>query len=109
MLQLSVILFLYYYLFSPYDIIFFGRGVHSVSLVLGEVDEVHSILLAVDGGLLRPLLAVVDDDLVVGAAGDDVHPIVAVVDVGDLVLVLLVVLRHPHRPEQGGGQRGLVS
>ena len=94
---------------SPYDIIFFGRGVHSVSLVLGEVDEVHSILLAVDGGLLRPLLAVVDDDLVVGAAGDDVHPIVAVVDVGDLVLVLLVVLRHPHRPEQGGGQRGLVS
>ena len=96
-------------LLSPYDIIFFGRGVHSVSLVLGEVDEVHSILLAVDGGLLRPLLAVVDDDLVVGAAGDDVHPIVAVVDVGDLVLVLLVVLRHPHRPEQGGGQRGLVS
>ena len=80
-----------------------------MSLVLGEVDEVHSILLAVDGRLLCPLLAVVDDNLVISAAGDDVDPIVAVVDVGDLVLVLLVMLGHPHRPEQGAGQYHDVS
>ena len=65
-------------------------------LVLREVDQVDSVLLAVQGGLLRPLLAVVDDDLVVRAAGDDVHSIVAVVDVRYLVLVLLVHLGHPH-------------
>ena len=67
--------------------------------VLSEVDQVHPILLAVEGPLLSPLLAVVDDDLVICAAGDDVHPIVAVVDVGYLVLVVIVQLGHAHRAD----------
>ena len=67
-------------------------------LVLGEVNQIYSILLTVQCRLLRPLLTVVDDDLIVGGAGDDVHAIVAVVDVGDLVLVVIVELGNPHRP-----------
>ena len=67
-------------------------------LVLGEVNQIYSILLTVQCRLLRPLLAVVDDDLIVRGAGDDVHAIVAVVDVGDLVLVVIVELGNPHRP-----------
>ena len=46
-------------------------------LVLCEVDEVHPILLAVETELLRPLLAIIDNNLVVRAARDDVHAIVA--------------------------------
>ena len=67
--------------------------------VLSEVDQVHPILLAVEGPLLGPLLAVVDDDLVICAAGDNVHPIVAVVYVGNLVLVVIVQLGHAHRAD----------
>ena len=69
-------------------------------LVLGEVNQIYSVFLAVECELLCALLAVVDDDLVVAGAGDDVHAIVAVVKVGDLVLVVRVQLRHPHRPYQ---------
>ena len=64
----------------PYDIIFFGRGVNRMVLVLCEVDEVHPILLAVETELLRPLLAIIDNYLVVRTAGDDVHAIVAEID-----------------------------
>ena len=84
-------------------------------LVLCEVDEVHSILLAVETELLRPLLAIIDNNLVVRTARDDVHAIVTVkrlkiycryfkkylqpvVEVGDLVRVVFVQLRHPHGP-----------
>ena len=49
-------------------------------LVLCEVDEVHPILLAVETELLRPLLAIIDNYLVVRTAGDDVHAIVAEID-----------------------------
>ena len=49
-------------------------------LVLCEVDEVHPILLAVETELLRPLLAIIDNNLVVRTAGDDVHAIVAEID-----------------------------
>ena len=83
----------------PDNVIFFGAGVDSMTLILGEVDQVHSVFLAVKGELLCPFLTVVDNNLVVSAAGDDVHPIIAVVDVGDLVLVVLVQLGHPHRPD----------
>ena len=47
-------------------------------LVLCEVDEVHPILLAVETELLRPLLAIIDNNLVVRTARDDVHAIVTV-------------------------------
>jgi len=67
-------------------------------LVLCEVDEVHPILLAVETELLRPLLAIVNNNLVVRTARDDVHAIVTVVKVGDLVRVVFVQLRHPHGP-----------
>ena len=69
-------------------------------LVLSKVDQIYSVLLAVQSELLCSLLAVVDDDLVVAGAGDDVHAIIAVVQVGDLVLVVSVQLRHPHGPYQ---------
>ena len=72
-----------------------------VVFVLCEVNQVHPIFLTVQWKHFGPLLAVVDDDLVICTAGDHVHPVVAEVDVGDLVLVVLVLLCHVHRPEQG--------
>ena len=84
------------YLFpGPDDIILLGAGVHSMPLVLGEVDEVdpipgkmerddvlnfvlcQSLLFAVEDPLLGALLAVVDDYLVVCTRGYDALSIIA--------------------------------
>jgi len=80
----------------PDDIILFGAGVHCMSFVLREVNEINAILFAVEYSLLGALLAVVDYYLVVGARGDDALPIIAVVNISYLLGVVLVELRHPH-------------
>ncbi len=45
------------------DVIFFGRGVNNVALVLGEMNQVHSVLLRVQGSFVHPPFAIVDDNL----------------------------------------------
>ena len=45
------------------DVIFFGGRVDNVALVLSEVDQVDTVLFGVQGSLVHPSLAVVDDDL----------------------------------------------
>ena len=45
------------------DVIFFGGRVDNIALVLSEVDQVDAVLFRVQGSLVHPPLAVVDDDL----------------------------------------------
>ena len=61
--------------------------------------EIHPVLLTVQRPFAGPLLAVVDDDLVVLAGRDEVGPVRGKVNVADLVIVLLVDLGHLHRAD----------
>jgi hypothetical protein len=62
---------------EPDDVVLLGAGMNGMPLVLGKVDQVDSVLLAVENALLCSLLAVVDDDLVILARGDDALAVIA--------------------------------
>lgn len=67
-------------------------------------DEVHTIFLTVQGSLWFALLAVVEHDGVVVAAGDDRLPVGAEVEAVDLVRVLAEHLGDAEAPQHAVGQ-----
>ena len=86
-------------IFIPDDLILFGASMDCMVFILSEVDKVNSILLGVDTFHRCSLLTIVNDDLIVCAAGNYIHPIVAVVYVRNLVLIFIVYFGHPHGPK----------
>ena len=84
----------------PDDLILFGASMDCMVLILCKVDEVNSILLAVDAFHRCSFLTIVNDDLIVCAARNYIHPIVAIVDICYLVLIFFVDFGHSHGPKK---------
>ena len=83
----------------PDDLILFGASMDCMVLILCKVDEVNSILLAVDAFHRSSFLTIVNDDLIVCAARYDIHAIVAIVDICYLVLIFFIDFGHSHGPK----------
>lgn len=80
-------------------IIYFVGAVHDSVGSMCVPDEIHSILLTVQRSLWFALLAVVENDGVVVAAGDDGLAVGAEVEAVDLVRVLTEDLGHAEAPQ----------
>ena len=81
----------------PNDIIFFGRGVHNIGLVLSEMDQVHTILFRVQGPLEGTPFAVINYNLVILGAGDQGGTIRREVHVVDGILVIPRIFKQKLR------------
>jgi len=78
----------------PDGVVHLGGAVDGRVVGMCEVDQIHAVLLRVHRARLRPLFAVVNHDLVVLAARNQVFPIGRKVDGVDLVRVLAEDLGH---------------
>ena len=74
----------------PNDIVFFGRGMNNIGLVLGEVNQIHAVLFGIQGPFLGTPFAVINDDLVILGAGDQGGAIGGKVHMVNRVLVIPV-------------------
>ena len=93
----------------PNDIIFFGRRMHNICFILCEMDQVHPVLLGVQGPFQGASLAIINDNLVVIRAGDQGGAVGAEVHVVDGVLVVPEHLADPHGPDDVVHQLHLVD